>query len=97
MRRKFNRHKRNEKLRRRWNRQLKRVTRHLEECEAQIANRIIVITGRFDENGHQLMRCLHCGLVYAFIGKTKEIEVRGLGRLPEEPTVLDLLALSRPF
>lgn len=87
--RKFNRHRRNDKRRRQWKHRHSLVVRHFTECKQGAYARII-------SPDAELRRCIMCGLSYHLVktGGATEIQIKGMTRLPEQPTVLDLMSLQ---
>lgn len=92
MRRNFNKHKRAEKQRRRHNHRLDAVIEHFTECKSSTGRIIRYVSGDRESSN---WRCDRCGLRYILWSKTMEIQVKGFDRLPEDPTVLDLMTLRQ--
>jgi hypothetical protein len=47
-----------------------------------------------DDGMHVNFHCRSCGLKYVRHNDDGEIEIKGMGRTPEDPTVLDLMMLK---
>jgi hypothetical protein len=85
------RRKRVKKRQRQRKMRLDRVIRHFTKCPDKAS------PGGWshDEDGmHVSFHCRSCGLKYVRHNNAAEIEIKGMGRVPRDPTVLDLMNLE---
>lgn len=70
---------------------LGRVVHHFTKCSTKAEPG----GWKMDDDGmHVKFFCRSCGLKYIRHNDDQEIELKGLGRLPRDPTVLDLMNLG---
>ncbi len=85
------RRKRGKKRKRQQKMRLDRVVNHFTKCPTKAQPGGWSVDG---DGMHVKFHCAGCGLKYVRHNNDAEIEFKGMGRIPRDPTVLDLMTLG---